>query len=152
MTGVAATRAFRPATPAAPAARGGLLGTDSRAVRTAAEDLAIEMEGRRRSITLGGSLLLIPAAGGVALAVAALAGVPAIWLPLLTLTGLSAGPALTTLSLAGLNLVGGPLVKRRFNRRSQRLGLPADQIEQTWRDAMGIVDASARARLGRARP
>jgi len=120
-------------------------------VRVAAEDLAVEMESRRRAFTLGGSLLLIPTAGGITLAVAALAGVPPPWLPLCALIGLSTGPALTAVSLGALNLVGGPLTKVRFRRRADRLGLPTADVEETWRDAMAIVDAHARDRLVGAR-
>ena len=64
MTSVAAREL--PTTSAAPVS---LAGADTRSHVAMARGLASELEGRRRTITLGGSLLLIPASAGATLAV-----------------------------------------------------------------------------------
>lgn len=138
-----------PVTPAAPASSA--LGDRPALVRVAAE-LALDLEGRRRAITLGGSLLWIPGAAAAVLALSAALGVRGVWLALCALAGLATGPALTTASIALLSLVGTPLVRVRFRRRARALGLSEVEIDVAWERATAELDAEVRGRLGRARP
>lgn len=135
-----------PVTSAAPASQ---RGADPRAVRSVAEEIAVELESRRRTITLGGSLLFIPAAAGGVLAVSAALGVPMAFLPVCALIGLSIGPALTTASLALGNIVGLPRARRAFRKRALALGLPPSEVDETWRTATRVVEARARERISR---
>jgi hypothetical protein len=135
-----------PSTSAAPHSEGGV---DPSAARLASTQLAVELESRRRTITLGFSLLLIPTSAALVLTGATVIGVPMVWLPVCVLAGLSFGPALTATSLAMLNLVGAPRVRRRFRANAQRLGLPAHEVDEVWRQALDTVDANVRARLSR---
>ena len=139
-------RSTVPATSAAPVSQA--LG-DREALVKLASDVAMDLEGWRRAITLSGSLLWIPAAGGAVLALSAVVGVRGVWLFLCTLAGLAAGPALTTASIALLSLVGLPAVRSRYRRRARGLGLTRDEVEEAWRRATLALDAEVRERLGR---
>jgi hypothetical protein len=141
---VAAREVSLPATSAAAPSGGG---GDPQALRTLASELALELESRRRALTLGGSLLLIPACGGVVLAGAGALGVPMVMLPVCLLIGLSIGPALTTASLALGNLIGAPGARAIFCRHVRALGIPAEDAGEIWREAVLVVDARARERL-----
>lgn len=141
-------RELPPSTSAAPVS---FAGGDTRARLAMARELATDLEGRRRTITLGGSLLLIPASSGVALVASALVGVSGIWLPLCALAGLAVGPALTTAAMAAGNLIGGPAVRRRYWREARELGLSEAQIEDAWHAAERELDERARARLSERR-
>lgn len=133
-----------PSTSAAPVS---LAARDDRSHVAMARELAVDLEGRRRSLTLGGSLLVIPATGGVTLAVSAAIGVPSVWLPVCTLAGLAIGLSLSAVTMAVSNLVGGAAVQRRFWRQARALGLGDAQIDQVWRDAESELDQRSRARL-----
>lgn len=133
-----------PSTSAAPVS---LSGGDTRSHFAMATELAMELEGRRRSLTLGGSLLLIPASAGAALVASAIVGVGGIWLPLCALAGLAIGPALTTAAMAASNVVGAPAVRRRYWQHARELGLSEAQIEDAWQAAQRELDDRARARL-----
>lgn len=135
-----------PATSAAPAS--GTLRDRSALVKLAA-DLAVDMEGRRRAVTLGGSLLWIPGAGAFVLALSAALGVSGVWLAVCALAGLATGPALTTASIALFSLVGVPTVRLRFAQRARALGLSPDEVEEAWLRATSQLDAEVRERLGR---
>jgi hypothetical protein len=115
----------------------------------AAESIALELEGRRRSATLGGGLLLIPAAAGAATAFSAALGIPVTWLPLCALLGSAIGPALTTACIAASSVFGVPALKQVHRRRCRALGLSSEEIEAGWRSAGIILDEKARRRLGR---
>jgi hypothetical protein len=75
-------------------------------------------------------------------------GVPFYWLPACALLGLSIGPALTTASLAALNVIGVPQTRRLFFARARSLGVPDTELDEIWRRAVGVVDTLERARLG----
>lgn len=111
--------------------------------------LARDVESRRRAITFGGSFLWIPAAGAASLAISAAFGMKGIWLLFAALVGLAAGPALTTVSIAGLTLVGLPMARRRFQKKAARLGLVATEAATAWDSACDELDDEMRSRLGR---
>jgi hypothetical protein len=135
--------------PASPAAPGGVRPVAGRAGRALAEEIALEIEGRRRTWTLGGSLLLIPAASMAALAGAVGLEVEVVWLPLCALAGLSAGPALCTASLALANVLGAPQARRVFRQRARALGLGEEEMRVAWAQASAQLDDRARTRLER---
>lgn len=148
MIAPASTPAYeRPHLPVTSAAPVSFVSGDTRAHFEMAKELAAELEGRRRTYTLGGSLLLIPGAAGIALAASALVGVSGLWLPLCALAGLAVGPALCTAVMAATNLLGGPAVRRRFAQHARELGLSDDDIERAWSEATTALDERARARL-----
>ncbi len=141
------TNDLRPALPSTSAAPVSLAGGDPRSHLAMARELASDLEGRRRTLTLGGSLLLIPGSAGVTLALSAYLGVTGIWLPVCALAGLAIGLTLTTVTMAGANLLGAPAVRRRYRRQARALGLGEHEIEQAWQEALAELDAKTRARL-----
>lgn len=137
-----------PATSAAPPT---LEAGDSRSHFAMARELAADLEGRRRSVTLGGSLLVIPATAGATLAISAAVGVTGFWLPICALAGLTIGLSLSTVTMAVSNLIGMAVVRRRFYWHARQLGLSDARIEEAWRDAEEELEARSRARLLRGR-
>lgn len=133
-----------PATSAAPVS---LEAGDGRTHFAMARELAVELEGRRRSLTLGGSLLMIPATAGATLAISAAVGVSGFWLPVCALAGLTIGLSISTVAMAVSNLIGGALVRHRYLRQARALGLSDERVEEAWREAERELDERSRARL-----
>lgn len=133
-----------PLTPACPAtfARQSAAGAQETAIR-----LAEELEGARRRITLGGSLLLIPATMGVVVGAAGAVGLTGWLLVLCAFIGLAAGPGVCCGALALSTGVGGPLTRRVFRTRARALGLSDDEACAAWRAACRLLDNEDRERL-----
>lgn len=135
-----------PATPAAPAAA---WRRDDACARTHALARAKELEAQRRRITLGGSALWIPIAGLVTLTTCAGLGMRGIALVIAAWVGVAIGPALTTVSIAAMTLLGLPMVRRRFQQEARHLSLPDAEVESIWQLASAELDGELRASLGR---
>jgi hypothetical protein len=112
-----------------------------------ATGVAEELEGTRRTITLGGSLLLIPTSVMVMVGAGGMIGAGPGLLALFAMVGLASGPAACFLALGLSNLVGTPLVKRAFLRRAQAMGISPQDAEAAWAQATQSLDAAARERL-----
>lgn len=139
---------LEPVGPTSSAAPMSLAPGDRSARLQLARELALDLEGKRRLVTLGGGFVWIPLCGLAALLLSAGLGVRGVWLVFCGLAGVAIGPALTTSSIALLSVVGVPLVRGRFRRAARQLGLSADEAEQAWQEASGQLDERARARLG----
>jgi hypothetical protein len=112
-----------------------------------ASRVAEELEGSRRSITLGGSLLLIPASVMVMVGAGGLIGAGPAMLALFAMVGLASGPAACGLALVLSNLFGAPLVRQVFLRRALSMGISRDDALRAWRQANDRLDVEARERL-----
>lgn len=137
-----------PVTPAAPASA---WQRDDTSARAHALARARELESQRRRVTLGGSALWIPIAGVATLAASASLGMKGVALVIAAWVGVAIGPALTTLSIAGLTLLGLPMVRRRFRKEARGLALPDAEVESLWERASAELDGELRASLGRRR-
>lgn len=133
--------------PATSAALPALAAGGGRSSLVAAREMAADLEGRRRSLTLGGSLLVIPATACATLGVSAAVGVSGFWLPVCALAGLTIGLSLSTVTMAISNVLGLAAVRRHFYRQARALGLSDAHVEEAWRAAEDELEARSRARL-----
>ena len=114
-------------------------------------DLALQIEGGRRTYTLGGGLLCIPLAAGIATAISAAIGLPLFWLPLCALLGSALGPALMTALFAFSNVIVLPMVKKRHLLEGKSLGLSAEDCAKGFEEAVLMLEEKTRRRLMRGR-
>lgn len=133
-----------PASSAAPARFSGREGAELASLAAA---VAEQLEGTRRSVTLGGSLMLIPASVMLMVGAGGLVGAGPAILALFAMVGLASGPAACFAALAVSNVVGSPPVRRAFLRRAAAMGLSREEADRAWRDANLRLDAAARERL-----
>jgi len=114
-------------------------------------ELAMHIEGRRRSLTLGGGLLCIPAAAAAATGISALMGVPLLYLPLCALLGSALGPALTAMTFAASSAFLRPLAKRKHRKKGRALGLSREDCDEGFARAVLMLEEKSRKRLMRGR-
>ena len=105
-----------------------------------AEDFAVNLEARRREVTLVGGLLLIPATMLVVVAGMAALGVTGAWLVLCAMMGLCVGPAVCLGFLASSFAAGRPLLYRAYRHRLLRAGLTGEEARATWHAAIERLD------------
>ncbi len=112
-----------------------------------AQEIARDIEGIRRQVTLSGGLLLIPATMVAIVAVAAAFGVSGAWLAICASVGLSVGPAVCLSAMFFSHVLGQPVAYRLYARRCARLGLAGPELKTAWRVALEHLDDEERRGL-----